>query len=154
MSDHYELFGVEPDATKDEIKAAYRSEVESADSARRAQLNRAWNVLSDPIQRQRYDEQIASAGDGDDADVTDEVGDAGGSQVAARRATGARRGPDSKILKAEATAATTNGAAKNGAAKGRDAEKDARPVGRQPLEPTVELPDGMHLATKKARGMS
>ena len=153
MSDHYELFGVEPDATKDEIKAAYRSEVESADSARRAQLNRAWNVLSDPIQRQRYDDQLASAGDGAGDDEFEVVGDSGGSQVPARRATGARRGPDSKILKADAAAAT-NGAAKNGAANGRDAEKDARPVGRQPLEPTIVLPEGMHLASKKARGMS
>src|SRR3954464_1247079 len=108
MSDHYELFGVDPSASKDEIKAAYRSEVESADSARRAQLNRAWNVLSDPIQRQRYDEQIAvSGGGGGDGDDVEVVGDSGGSQVPARRATGARRGPESKILKAEATG--TNG---------------------------------------------
>jgi curved DNA-binding protein CbpA len=158
MSDHYELFGVDPDASKDEIKAAYRSEVESADSARRAQLNRAWNVLSDPIQRQRYDEQIASddGGVGDDDGGVEVVGDSGGSQVPARRATGARRGPSSKILKAEAASAT-NGAAKNGlanGAKGRDAEKDARPVGRQPLEPTIMLPEGMHLPSKKARGLS
>lgn len=156
MSDHYELFGVDPDATKDEIKAAYRSEVESADSARRAQLNRAWNVLSDPIQRQRYDEQIASADDGaGDDDGVDVVGDAGGSQVPARRATGARRGPDSKILKAEAAAAT-NGSAKNGRGgkAGGSESPDERPVGRQPLPPTVELPEGMHLAVKKQRGFS
>src|SRR4051812_31425422 len=128
MSDHYELFGVDPDATKDEIKAAYRSEVESADSARRAQLNRAWNVLSDPIQRQRYDEQIAATGDGagdGDGDEVEVVGDSGGSQVPARRATGARRGPESKILKAEATATngSTNGAANGAAKNGRGTEK-------------------------------
>src|SRR4051812_27596722 len=93
MTDHYELFGVEPDASKDEIKAAYRSEVESADSQRRAQLNRAWNVLSDPIQRQRYDESLGAGTAGDDDDAADES-DGGAAIIPSKRTTGARRGPD------------------------------------------------------------
>src|SRR5262245_55605275 len=91
MTDHYELLGVEPDATKDEIKAAYRTEVQDADKTRKAQLNRAWNVLSDPMQRQRYDEQLHEGGGGDE-DATDVA------TVPASRTTGARRGPDSAVL--------------------------------------------------------
>ncbi len=55
MSDYYELLGVEPDADKDAIKAAYRERLEDASQAERAKLNKAWNVLSDPVQRERYD---------------------------------------------------------------------------------------------------
>jgi uncharacterized RDD family membrane protein YckC len=67
---HYELLGVEPDATKEEIRSAYRERLEDlrtkvekgrSDQARNgareetARLNAAWQVLSDPFQRQRYD---------------------------------------------------------------------------------------------------
>jgi uncharacterized RDD family membrane protein YckC len=67
---HYELLGVEPDATKEEIRSAYRERLEElrgtvekgrSDQARNgardetARLNAAWQVLSDPFQRQRYD---------------------------------------------------------------------------------------------------
>ncbi len=85
MTDHYELLGVGSDATKDEIKAAYRSEVEGADSSRRAQLNRAWNVLSDPVQRQRYDEQVGAGSEGGSGE--------GAVVLPASRATGARARP-------------------------------------------------------------
>ena len=102
MTDHYELLGVEPDASKDEIKAAYRAEVADADSSRRAQLNRAWNVLSDPVQRERYDEQR-----------TAETGDARGAEVAVvgakSRATGARRGPAGTTVETNVTTAATIG---------------------------------------------
>jgi uncharacterized RDD family membrane protein YckC len=67
---HYERLGVEPDATKEEIRSAYRERLEElrgtvekgrSDQARNgardetARLNAAWQVLSDPFQRQRYD---------------------------------------------------------------------------------------------------
>ena len=149
MTDHYELLGVEPDATKDEIKAAYRSEVEGADSSRKAQLNRAWNVLSDPIQRQRYDEQMHGGGAGGGEDEGAVV------TVPARRTTGARRGPDSALDSGAAPAATapaTTGAAAaaggGGGGGGDDGGDDDVPMrgGRPIPQPTVVLPAGMHLA--------
>jgi curved DNA-binding protein CbpA len=156
MTDHYELLGVDSDATKDEIKAAYRSEVERADTTRRAQLNRAWNVLSDPIQRQRYDDQ-RDAVDDDESDEDAAV------VVPGRRTTGARRGPQSKVLDADAT--SSNGSGKNGSGGGKgggrsggggggggDDDDNARPR-RPQAEPTVELPEGMHLAPKMQRGL-
>ena len=155
MTDHYELLGVEPGATKDEIKAAYRSEVEGADSSRRAELNRAWNVLSDPIQRQRYDEQMRSGGEGGD--------DAGA--VPARATTGARRGPDSAVL--DSGGSGSNGAGRNGSGggggrgggggggdgPGDDGDDEVPMRGGRPVpQPTVVLPAGMHLAQKRQRG--
>ena len=109
MTDHYELLGVEPDASKDEIKAAYRAEVANADSSRRAQLNRAWNVLSDPIQRERYDESLAAAEMGDDVD---ESGTDVTVVVPSRRTTGARRGDGEHDVVTRR--ASTNGSSKNG----------------------------------------
>jgi uncharacterized RDD family membrane protein YckC len=82
---HYELLGVEPDATKDEIRSAYRERLEGlrakvekgrSDQARNgaraetARLNAAWQVLSDPFQRQRYDARLS---DGTAPDVEDET---------------------------------------------------------------------------------
>lgn len=73
--DHYARLGVARDATKDEIRAAREArlavlatadadertteEQRSANRAERARLNEAWNVLSDPAQRARYDEDLA-----------------------------------------------------------------------------------------------
>jgi uncharacterized RDD family membrane protein YckC len=71
---HYDLIGVEPDASKDEIRSAYRERIEAlrgkvengrSDKARdgareeTARLNAAWQVLSDPYQRDRYDTQLS-----------------------------------------------------------------------------------------------
>src|SRR4051794_4109208 len=156
MTDHYELLGVEPDATKDEIKAAYRSEVEEADSSRKAQLHRAWNILSDPIQRQRYDEQPhdgGATGGGDEGAVV---------TVPARRTTGARRGPDSALDSGGGSG--RNGSGNNGRGRGGgggggggddDGDDDVPMRGGRPIpQPTVVLPAGMHLAEKRARGYS
>jgi curved DNA-binding protein CbpA len=124
MTDHYELLGVSPDATKDEIRAAYRAGIEDADSTQRAELNRAWNVLSDPVQRQRYD---ASIGAGDE--------DADAAVVPAR--SGARRGSESSVPE------VVDAPAESGT-----------PQRRTPLPPTKSLPDGLVMAEPKARSLA
>jgi len=74
MDDYYELLGVAPDAQTDEIRSAYRERKEALDSkSDAAKLNKAWNVLSDPYQRGRYDEQRAKAPEMDDDVVDDDV---------------------------------------------------------------------------------
>lgn len=84
MEDYYRLIGVSPDADREAIRAAYRErkgELDAAgtDDARAesSRLNRAWNVLSDERQRDRYDEQLAAAkADGtveDDVEVVDDA---------------------------------------------------------------------------------
>jgi curved DNA-binding protein CbpA len=61
MDDYYSLLGVEPDAPTNDIRSAYRDRKaaldEKGDKTEIAKVNRAWNVLSDPYQRGRYDEQ-------------------------------------------------------------------------------------------------
>ncbi len=79
---HYELLGVESDASKDEIRSAYRERLEDlrgkvekgrSDQVRNgareetARLNTAWQVLSDPFQRQRYDAALTGGSDGTEA---------------------------------------------------------------------------------------
>ena len=79
MDDYYDLLGVDADAPTDEIRAAYRDRKDgarrrraTAGKADAAKLNKAWNVLSDPYQRGRYDEQREQAvDDGDDVDDDD-----------------------------------------------------------------------------------
>src|SRR5947207_2608921 len=66
VDDYYSLIGVSPDADRDTIRDAYRSrrsELDDSEQGRTsaAQLNRAWNVLSDGAQRARYDDQLAAA---------------------------------------------------------------------------------------------
>jgi uncharacterized RDD family membrane protein YckC len=83
---YYELLGVEPDASKEEIRSAYRDRLDElrgkvekgrSDQARdgaraeTAQLNTAWQVLSDPFQRQRYDAGLAG-GPATDAEEEEE----------------------------------------------------------------------------------
>ena len=100
---HYELLGVASDAPKDDIRAAYQDKLadvrehraheeeskrpsESVIQAARdeeGRLRAAWQVLSDPVQRQRYDDLVGlvptSNGDGvdlaDDHHDDDEDGD-------------------------------------------------------------------------------
>src|SRR5262249_11428517 len=82
----YEVLGVEPRAAKGDIKVAYQDALDAATVAENtdevAQVRRAWQVLSDPGQRQRYDETIGarlgalepvtSNGDGHDDDTDGE----------------------------------------------------------------------------------
>jgi curved DNA-binding protein CbpA len=67
MDDYYSLLGIDADASVDDIRGAYRVRKEGLDTgsdagrADAAKLNKAWNVLSDPYQRGRYDQQRAAA---------------------------------------------------------------------------------------------
>ena len=89
MSDYYDLLGINTGADKDAIRTAYRDRLEGASQSERAKLNKAWNVLSDPVQRGRYDEYLASDSEFGDAD--DEIDlNADDAPVAARAARAAR----------------------------------------------------------------
>lgn len=127
MSDYYDLLGIDAGADKEAIRTAYRDRLDGASQSERAKLNKAWNVLSDPVQRGRYDEYLASDSEfGDDEDDDDEVAVTSGAARAARPARGSR---------SEATPAK-------------------RPPARPPLEPTIELPRGMEFASKKSRSLA
>ena len=62
----YDLLGVEPDASTDEIRAAWKSAIADLDPADRRfrMLNQAAEVLLDPTQRAVYDEALASSARG------------------------------------------------------------------------------------------
>jgi uncharacterized RDD family membrane protein YckC len=111
---HYEVIGVDPDASKDEIRDAYRARLEELqaelrdsksekvrDAARQgtAELKAAWQVLADPVQRQRYDAQLSG-----DGEAVDEVGSDGlevdeeEGAAPARRAQSAGAAPDGMIV--------------------------------------------------------
>ena len=62
MADHYETLGVPRDASAAEIKAAYRRAAKAnhpdkagGDGTRMTQINKAYETLSDPERRARYD---------------------------------------------------------------------------------------------------
>ncbi len=81
VDDYYSLIGVAADADRDEIKDAYRArraELDESETSRAnaALLNRAWNVLSDAQQRERYDDQLATARADDDVIVPEIVASA------------------------------------------------------------------------------
>ncbi len=68
MDDYYELLDVAPDSDRENIRTAFRDKRDALQAgedggaknrAKVAELNRAWNVLSDPHQRERYDERLA-----------------------------------------------------------------------------------------------
>ncbi|HEV7524303.1 MAG TPA: RDD family protein [Acidimicrobiia bacterium] len=87
MDDYYSLLGIDADASVDDIRGAYRIRKDGLDTAGdagradAAKLNKAWNVLSDPYQRGRYDEQRASAEERGDLGVDDDTVTSNGSSV-------------------------------------------------------------------------
>ena len=128
MDDYYELLGVDEDAPVDDIRSAYRDKKSSVDTSAGdnaksdvAKLNKAWNVLSDPYQRGRYDQQ-RNTEVGDDGDDYEDDGE---------------NDDEAPVARSRTPRAT------NRAEKRRNA--------RQPLKPTVKLPAGVHFATMKQR---
>jgi len=68
MDDYYSLLGVDADAPTADIRSAYRDKKAALEAKNDkhgiAALNKAWNVLSDPYQRGRYDAEREQATDG------------------------------------------------------------------------------------------
>jgi curved DNA-binding protein CbpA len=131
--DYYELLGVDDDAPVDDIRSAYRDKKAAVDTSAGdeaksdvARLNKAWNVLSDPYQRGRYDQQRAVEYDDDEyEDDTYDYDDV----------------PD-----------VTPGARGRSRVSDRTSDRaERRRGGRQPLKPTVKLPAGVHFPTMKQR---
>ena len=166
MTDHYEELGVEPTASKDDIREAHRARLADLEAARerkgvteaQLQANReeaarvrgAWNVLSDPMQRQRYDQQLMDERAGEavassDVEIVDD------DAAAAPQPTGWRKllgPPPAKPAAAGAAAAGTSGA------KGAANRKPQPPANPNRPAPTVELPAGMAIAETRSRGMA
>jgi uncharacterized RDD family membrane protein YckC len=107
----------------------------------------AWNVLSDPFQRQRYDAQLSSdAEPGGDVELVDDDTDTA-------QATGAQLTGWRKLLAPpppkEAGGGNGN---RNGSGKTPPGRTDRN--GRPRPEPTVVLPAGMTIAEPRVRGMA
>jgi curved DNA-binding protein CbpA len=125
-NDYYVLMGVDPSADLDTIRTAYRTRKEAASGEDAKNLNKAWNVLSDPYQRGRYDEQRAESGNGEaDVDLTaaDDQPSTNGNGAAA---------PSSPP------------------SKGRQSARKPREV----PPPTLTLPAGVKLADRRRRLMA
>jgi uncharacterized RDD family membrane protein YckC len=158
---YYEELGVEPDASREELREAHRRRVADLEAARErkgitesqlqanrdevARVRAAWNVLSDPFQRQRYDNQLhAAAEPGDEVELVDDD-DAGPQPGTETQLTGWRKLLVPPPPKQPATGG--NGTGKGG---GRSAQQNRRP---RP-EPTIQLPPGVTLAEPRVRGMA
>ena len=136
MDDYYELLDVAPDAERDDIRSAYRTlraELTAGDGeqnrAEVARLNRAWNVLSDPAQRERYDERLAEHRESTEIDDDDD-GDSRDDDRRAHRPVARNRSaepPTRAQQRVEARRARAN------------------------RKPTIVLPDGLTMAPTKAR---
>ena len=156
---YYEELGVEPSATRDEIRDAHRERVADLEAAREkkgvtdaqlqanreavARVRAAWNVLSDPFQRQRYDAKL-DAPPGDDVELVDDD-DAGPRPGTEPQLTGWR-----KLL---APPPPKNAGAGNGNGKSSAPAPRTR-NGRPRPEPTLVLPAGMQIAEPRVRGMA
>jgi Mce-associated membrane protein len=88
----YDLLDVAPDATGDEIRAAWKSAISELDPTDRRfrAYNQAAEVLLDPQRRRAYDDQIAASTEAEeraepDAEVVAEVGERPDSSVGSTR---------------------------------------------------------------------
>jgi len=73
---HYDVLGVSPTASTEEIRAQYRAEARrrhpdlpGGSAAAMAEVNAAWRVLSDPRRRSAYDRSLIDAQRGGAGDV-------------------------------------------------------------------------------------
>jgi uncharacterized RDD family membrane protein YckC len=155
MTDNfYEELGVEPGASRDEIREAHRKRVADLEAARDrkgisdsqlqanrdevARLRAAWNVLSDPFQRQRYDAGLAD-GPGEEVEIVDDddPGPQSGTEPKGWRKLLAPPPPP-----------------KNGTGKAKASRNTAQGNRRPRPEPSIALPDGATLAEPRTRGMA
>ncbi|MCH1865243.1 J domain-containing protein [Nocardioides sp. CFH 31398] len=144
----YDVLDVAPDATTDEIRAAWRAEVADLDPTDRrfAVLNRAAKVLLDPDARAAHDAELAEQAE-DDEDAVPEPGDAAAgvaARPAAGRAGGAGGGPGRPAVAAEAAPADGPAAPKE-AARGKAVPKKTaqkKPAAKKPApkKPAGEKP--------------
>jgi curved DNA-binding protein CbpA len=138
MDDYYSLLGIETDASVDDIRGAYRERKDGLDTASdagkadAARLNKAWNVLSDPYQRGRYDEQRASA---------EERGDLGVEDASAVTSTNGR---------SSARSTSSSNTPMSPRQARQQAVRDAR-AAKLKAAATISPPDGTHWPSTKAR---
>ncbi|WP_292831999.1 molecular chaperone DnaJ [Microbacterium sp.] len=110
MADHYDVLGVSREATPEEIKKAYRRlarelhpDVNPGEEAseRFKLVTHAYDVLSDPEQRQRYDRGgdggLGGAGFGGFGDIFETFFGGGGGQRAGRPRSRRERGQDALV---------------------------------------------------------
>jgi curved DNA-binding protein CbpA len=130
MDDYYELLGVEPDAATDDIRTAYRERKAELDTStddgrdEAALLNRAWNVLSDPYQRGRYDAELESEYDYEDDEYEDDD---------------------------EEVDVASNGKGRPERSRPAATKKPAPRGARQMPPPTIQPPKGTHFPPNKPR---
>ena len=163
---YYEELGVEPGASRDELREAHRQRVADLEAAREkkgvtdkqlqanrdevARVRAAWNVLSDPFQRQRYDSQLSADSEpGSEVElVDDDAGTESGGDT--QQLTGWRKLLAPPPPKDPGGATNGNG---NGKAPAKGAPRTGR-NGRPRPEPTLALPEGMTIAEPRVRGMA
>ncbi len=158
MDDYYSLLGIDADASVDDIRGAYRERKDGLDTgsdagrADAAKLNKAWNVLSDPYQRGRYDEQRNGNGDGA-ADAEGE-GDETGSTNGSSTKTPAKL-PAKAPAKSSSASKSTSGS-KGLRATAKESRQERARATRAAREerlktPTITLPPGTHFPKPKQR---
>jgi uncharacterized RDD family membrane protein YckC len=151
---YYDALGASPESSRDELRAAYRERIAELEAAREgkgvseaqlqqnrqdvARVRAAWNVLSDPFQRKRYDEQLQSASTNGDAGDDVELVDDEETERPDVQLTGWRR----------LMAPPPKPPAKTGGGNGNQPPR--RPV----RAPTIPIPPGVRLAEPRARGMA
>jgi curved DNA-binding protein CbpA len=134
MDDYYSLLGIDAEASVDDIRGAYRDRKNDLDTtsesgrASAARLNKAWNVLSDPYQRGRYDQQRAA-------------GDENGSAAA----------DDDDAATDVARNGSSSGKTKNAGGTTRQSRAQEAREARANRKPTVALPAGTHFPKQKQR---